>query len=595
MDFHGIPQEELDLLRDYVDRYASDENQAVSLSIPIKNWLREWVKAKSQYLFKLFDGKLIIEEPVSFEKSKDLLQRELEEKFFYTGWEADVVSPIRYLLRSTLIKGKIHLGEFSNDGTTFKLIYTKEEEDLVKDQEYLERITEVFRNTDIFAENSLGSHVYKYDGIHKSFHLPNIQKGMKPFKLLSSLVDALEPHADPESYPSQFFQRLRSSIEHYRIIHSQILNDKTVKGTLCLSIHPLDYITASDNGYNWESCMNWTQQDEVGCYRIGTEEMMNSPCVIVAYLKGDAHYYPFYDEDDYRTWSNKRWRTFVIVDRDIIATIKSYPYKCRSLDKIILKKLAAMAEAIGYPKYEEEVQINEDGRDKREMAAKLHGKPFLFTTNLMYNDTDYNACAAVVSTDPTAKHKKIGGPLEGFYYSLNYSGPVICVTCGEIFTRRSDEAEKLNCEDCEGAVRCTKCHKFIDEDDDESCLYLHGLPYCDDCAFVCDNCEGVFKENDRKYIYAFYTFHPDNWANPFRDYTIIPLCPSCYKKTLPYTDLAEGSEIPPTILEKTRAYILNASAPNKIRGIAKRRVVREWRSIGVSKNLLLTDPDFQPI
>ena len=41
--------------------------------------------------------------------------------------------------------------------------------------------------------------------------------------------------------------------ESNRLRQSQIMNDARIKATLCLSIHPIDYLTASLNENNWRS------------------------------------------------------------------------------------------------------------------------------------------------------------------------------------------------------------------------------------------------------------------------------------------------------------------------------------------------------
>ena len=50
--------------------------------------------------------------------------------------------------------------------------------------------------------------------------------------------------------------------EDARILYSTWLNDKK-KGYLTISIHPLDFMTMSDNASKWKSCMSWKDQ---GCY-----------------------------------------------------------------------------------------------------------------------------------------------------------------------------------------------------------------------------------------------------------------------------------------------------------------------------------------
>ena len=60
--------------------------------------------------------------------------------------------------------------------------------------------------------------------------------------------------------------------EDFRIAQSLVTNQANLKGYITLSIHPLDYMTMSDNNCGWDSCMSWQEE---GCYRQGTVEMMN--------------------------------------------------------------------------------------------------------------------------------------------------------------------------------------------------------------------------------------------------------------------------------------------------------------------------------
>jgi hypothetical protein len=94
--------------------------------------------------------------------------------------------------------------------------------------------------------------------------------------------------------------------EDFRICHSQILNQKDLGGNLTISIHPLDYMTMSDNSYGWESCMSWESE---GGYRQGTVEMMNSRSVVIAYLSGEDK---MRIGDDF--WNSKKWRMWLFLE-----------------------------------------------------------------------------------------------------------------------------------------------------------------------------------------------------------------------------------------------------------------------------------------
>ena len=118
-----------------------------------------------------------------------------------------------------------------------------------------------------------------------------VQKGTKPLRVLAKMAQAFN----------------LEGFEEFRLTHSRILNQKKMTGELCLSIHPMDFMTMSDNNSNWESCMSWS---DYGCYRRGTVEMMNSECVVVAYLRAKEDMKV--SEDLY--WNNKKWRCWFFFD-----------------------------------------------------------------------------------------------------------------------------------------------------------------------------------------------------------------------------------------------------------------------------------------
>ena len=56
---------------------------------------------------------------------------------------------------------------------------------------------------------------------------------------------------------------------------SMILQENCVSGRLCISVHPLDFISSSENTYNWRSCHALDGNIEQETYHI---------CVIVVLL-----------------------------------------------------------------------------------------------------------------------------------------------------------------------------------------------------------------------------------------------------------------------------------------------------------------------
>ena len=120
---------------------------------------------------------------------------------------------------------------------------------------------------------------------------------------------------------------------------SRITEVRKSKVKFTLSIHPLDYMTMSDNVNGWESCMNWTQGP--GSYRAGTIEMMNSPLVVVAYITTK----PYYPANTSIEWTSKSWRELIIVHPNTICSVKSYPYYNIAFDKALVNWLAEIGRA----------------------------------------------------------------------------------------------------------------------------------------------------------------------------------------------------------------------------------------------------------
>jgi hypothetical protein len=217
--------------------------------------------------------------------------------------------------------------------------------------------------------------------------------------------------------------------EEFRIWHSQILNDKILSGTLHLSIHPLDYMTMSDNTYNWSSCMSWKED---GCYRQGTVEMMNSPCVVMAYLTGEKNDFLI----NGTPWSNKKWRSLYVVSPDCIASIKNYPYQNEELDKFVLDWIKTLAENnLGW-RYDTFERCSEDC--------------IIFETEYMYNDFDALDHHLMYINNSHQCH-------------INYSGKSQCMYCGEVDIYLEDES-LLQCEQCNSNCYCEMCNEYMGGD-----------------------------------------------------------------------------------------------------------------------------------
>lgn len=292
--------------------------------------------------------------------------------------------------------------------------------------------------------------------------------------------------------------------EDFRLEHSLLLNQKKLKGDLCLSIHPLDFFTMSDNNYGWSTCLSWLTND--GLYRRGAIEMLNSANVLVAYLKGRED-----TELGGIEWNNKKWRQLFIVHPKIICGIKSYPYKNDYLTQKCLDIIAELLRnTFGY-KYE-----------KKSSKIGGHLKPFytdnfgeLFKIELeastMYNDLKYNIYLCRIKKDYDSSEE---GDID-----FNFSGEEVCVKCGQI-EKRYEFNSSLICDNCDGgAEKCSICGDYIDPDD---LYYDYGYNYMHDEYCICKHCfesHCQYSLNDEEYhlldnLYRI-TIHFDDYSQEF--------------------------------------------------------------------------------
>lgn len=362
--------------------------------MPSSELLEPWREAKSDHLFKLFDDKLIIKKTFNVAK----LQTELE----------DEINQMCY--------GEITFGRAQRSGKPFVDAYLKKIKDLYYRHEFILYTTlSSFVSMETLVSNTIS--IVK----PVSIPLPNgkeykITDGSKAMKVLSKLANIWD----------------LPGFEDFRICHSQIFNTKNSINEVTFSIHPLDYMTMSDNDIGWDSCMKW--QDE-GSYRQGTVEMMNSSCVIVAYIE-DKHSMDIWPN---HKWNNKRWRELFIVDEQMIAEVKAYPYKHLELSQAIVEWLKDLAsEKLGW-KYGEVVYLD---------SAEYNGHPIALYAGAMYND---------LGTRPfhAAFNPEVG------YVSIDYSGPNQCMVCGNTEVEFYNES-CLACHSCQSYDICDLCSESTD-------------------------------------------------------------------------------------------------------------------------------------
>ena len=431
-------------------RRANTENRGDHEYCDVEHLLRFWRDAKSQILMPMFGDKLILERSFEYNRSTDELQRQM----------SDMVDEHREFIDKFTRTLHVQAGNpdlwdsFDEKGQVCRYLgscFNRLIENVVS-------LPDVRRNDDwvylkqYTLELANGNHV-------------NIQNGQKITRMLGQLCKALG---------------LADEWEKFRIAHSLVLNQKKIKGTLCLSIHPLDYATASDNENGWSSCMSW---QEHGCYRMGTVEMMNSPVVICSYVKSDKAQM----EIDGRPWNSKKWRAWVIVTKDAICTNRQYPYHS---DEIATEVIEWVKELCGKTygwQYDAQVHTDFYGYMEDVMGDGNHIE---YQTNYMYNDMGDTDILGVLRAD----HKGLPG-------RIMFSGKAECMICGMEILPDTQGADVLECTECFSEYTCYHCGSELNEDE----VYYDpdGNAMCYDCW--CEHCSTCTDCDDT--VWSDYAYH----------------------------------------------------------------------------------------
>lgn len=413
---------EKEMIVRYIETYAFHSEHNGGITAPLDHILRFWDKAKQQYLFPMFGEQLILKKEINYVKDAGELSNEMYRAVFENCRHEFIVAYYDLLDR---------LRDSLGSDTYWRLRDFIDTDSLVQN---------VYENENVLI-------IPTPDG--KSI---KINKGTRVVRTLGKIATAFN----------------LPGFEDFRLKHSMVLNQKGLKGDLCLSIHPLDYMTMSDNECDWESCMSWKND---GCYRHGTVEMMNSPMVVVAYLTAKDDMQLTYRVED--KWNNKKWRELYVITPEIITNVKAYPYYNKDLTAQVLGWLKELAVAAGIGVYHDNVEEWE--YEYQSSNTFLHDEDirFYFETHYMYNDFDADGY----------QYSYFSRALPCKQITIMYSGESECMCCGTTNVDFYENEGYLICDDCEGYSTCSYCgcriydnQEYYEVDDDvycESCYENH--------------------------------------------------------------------------------------------------------------------------
>lgn len=422
-----LPENDKKTMENYINQHANGNTDCKN----IDDVLREWAYSK-RTLYHTLGNKFIVEFPIEYNRPISDISDDCWKETTYSSKFSTFLNDLT--------------GEFKCETNSMYTMFTHH-----------------IYNTDNMATNTINIEtpiLVQHKDTQKTI---TIRPGAKYFRALHHLVKECGGKYD-------------NIFEEFRIRISQITNNRSLKGTMCISIHPMDFITMSDNSYGWDSCMRWV--DDTGDYRMGTVEMMNSPIVVCAYLKGNEPFdFSWNRNGEFRTWNNKKWRELFVVTPELITEIKSYPYDNEEFTKTVMDTLLALSKENDGNEYDTEIYWTHSTH------VNGHGTRLQFDTyeNGMYNDfgcyrngkghlMHYNSQIMENMTDNT--------------YYITYSGAKTCMICGKYIDDYDADPKEVVCKEhgYYTSTTCSCCGRRLDSD---NIFYSDWTEqeYCEECYY----------------------------------------------------------------------------------------------------------------
>ena len=296
-----------------------------------------------------------------------------------------------------------------------------------------------------------------------------------------------------------FLSGYENALEGVQNMASRLIQQNSIKGKLCLSVHPLDFLSLSENTYNWRSCHALD-----GEYRAGNLSYMQDDCTVICYIKGEEDVkLPNFPSDI--PWNNKKWRMLLFVSdcNDSLFAGRQYPF---NLDNVRNKILGLAKTHLGLEEGDwspwsnkglTEYQVNNHtipiGTRYFLNGTKLETiKDMVIESNSAphYNDLLYSSCYKPFYAFKMNNRKTLGSR---FYIGKECN----CLRCGQ--NKIPKGSGIMSCSNCRDIIDCEECHRSFKYNHGEIDSYnRHWL--CNSCRDKkykrCSYCHGFYRKNE---------------------------------------------------------------------------------------------------
>lgn len=255
---------------------------------------------------------------------------------------------------------------------------------------------------------------------------------------------------------------------------SAVMNQDIIEGTFCISIHPLDYLSISENTHKWHSCHSLNSD-----FRSGNLNYMADAATLVCYIKtADSVKLPNFPESV--PWNNKKWRVLLFINNSgtFFMTGREYPYDCApalNLIQEVYNDFCGGAQLLT-PWYSEQIhKININNYEYTFSSPKIPVGDSLLSLEEIYqpgyNTHQYND----VLRNPNYRNKANYSYLASdkrFYFSFHRS---VQLSEPKLFIPAKVKSNTINVGQ-EVKCICRNCYNAIDNSDSMLCD-KHTLAY----------------------------------------------------------------------------------------------------------------------
>lgn len=296
---------------------------------------------------------------------------------------------------------------------------------------------------------------------------------------------------------------------------STIIQEDKIEGHICLSVHPLDFLSMSENTYNWRSCHALD-----GEFCAGTLSYLLDACSFLCYVKGDNDVIlPHFPKEV--LWNNKKWRAVIYrsLDGTMVFCGRQYPFNSAGIMDFIIRKLLLDAKVITTTNlYEQDYQwtgwvnsvidevdlsaLNNDSYhlELAEEYIPISDKLVPISTVITdaensyhYNDVLYSSCSKPLYAFKYFGYQRYDGkehviPLTGLDTKCVVGGTIPCLDCGTTAENLSEN--HMRCEHCQEAFEATRhmeycffCDRRLDE-----MHFIRAVSSTGETRFICKDC-----------------------------------------------------------------------------------------------------------